>query len=96
MAGASRSLQKYLLDNPICKDKPAYEGYCLDHLPYKLKLKYEWEQTTQEERQKYLDLLHSGMSIGDAQRKAGISFEAAIETTNQAIGKYYFLMKEAK
>jgi hypothetical protein len=94
--GYSRSLLKYLAENPICKAKPQYHGYCLDHLPYKLKLQYEWENTTQEQRQQYLDLINSGKSIGEAQEIAGISFEAALEVTNRAIGNYAYLKREAE
>lgn len=95
-SGYSRSLLKYLAENPICKSKPAYKGYCLDHLPYKIKLQYEWEQTTHEQRQQYLDLINSGKSIGAARDIVGISFEAALEVTNRAIGNYAYLKKEAE
>lgn len=95
-AGFSRSLIKYLAEHPICKTPPAYHGYCLDHLPYKLKLQYEWEQTTQDQRQNYLDLLNSGKSIGEARELAGVSFEAALEITNRAIGNYAYLKREAE
>lgn len=94
--GYSRSLLKYLAENPICKAAPQYHGYCLDHLPYKLKLQYEWEQTTPEQRQEYLDLLHTGKSIGTAREMVGISFEAACEITNRAIGNYAYLKKDAE
>lgn len=94
--GYSRSLIKYLQQNPICKNAPEYHEYCLKHLPYKLKLQYEWEQTTHEQRQNYLDLLNSGKSIGTAREMAGVSFEAALEITNRAIGNYAYLKKEAE
>ena len=96
MQGFSRSLVRYLLEHPTCKNKPEYHGYCLEHLPYKLKLQYEWEQTTQEQRQNYLDALNAGNSIGDAREIAGISFEAALEVTNRAIGNFAYLKKEAE
>ena len=95
MKEATRSLQKYLLENPICKSEPQFKGYCIEHLPYKDKLEYEWHNTTQEKRQEYLDLLHSGLCIGDAREKANISFEAAIAITNKAIGAYHYLERVA-
>lgn len=96
MPGYTKKLQKYFRENPICKSEPQYEGYCIEHLPYALKLQYEWEQTTPEQRQNYLDLLHSGKSIGEAREQAGISFEAALEVTNKAIGNYAYLKKDAE
>lgn len=92
-AGYSRSMLKYLAENPICKAAPQYKGYCLDHLPYKLKLQREWENTTHDQRQEYLDLINSGKSIGDAREMVGISFEAALEITNRAIGNFAYLKK---
>jgi len=62
----------------LCDAEPEYKGYCLDHLPYQYRLDYEHNQVTQEIRQKYLDHIHNGKSIGEAQKLAGISFEAAI------------------
>lgn len=95
-AGYSRSLMKYLLDHPTCTAKPVYQGYCLAHLPYKVKLQYEWGKTTPEQRQQYLDLLHEGKAIGEAREIVGISFEAALEVTNHAIGNYAYLKREAE
>lgn len=95
-AGYSRSLMKYLLENPTCKAAPQYHGYCLDHLPYKLKLQYEWENTTHDQRQHYLDLLRDGKTVGEAREIAGISFEAALEVTNRAIGNFAYLKREAE
>lgn len=95
-AGYSRSLLKFLAENPICKSKPEYHGYCLDHIPYKLKLQREWENTTHEQRQQYLDLINAGKSIGEAHDIVGISFEAALEVTNRAIGNYAYLKKDAE
>lgn len=97
MTGFSPSLRKYLMENPTCKNTPMYEGYCsTEHMPYKLRLQYEWEQVPQEKRQEYLDLINSGKSIGTAREMVGISFEAAIEITNRAIGNYYYLKKDAE
>jgi hypothetical protein len=94
-AGYSKSLLKILAENPICNSVPEYHGYCLKHLPYNLKLQYEWEQTTQEQRQEYLDLIRHGKSIGDAREIAGISFEAALEVTNRSIDSFLYLRKTA-
>lgn len=97
MNGFSASLRKYLIANPTCKAQPVYEGYCSpEHMPYKLRLQYEWEQVPAEKRQEYLDLLHSGKSIGQAREIAGISFEAALEVTNRAIDHYAYLKREAE
>ena len=79
----------------LCDSKPEYQDYCLKHIPYTLKLQREYDLTSMEDRQKYLDLLHSGNSIGEAREKAGISFEAAIEITNKSIRSYKYLAKEA-
>lgn len=89
-------LQKHLLENPICKTAPQYKGYCVKHLPYKVKLQYEWQQTKHADRQNFLDLLHSGKSLGEARVFAGISFEAALEVVNRAIGHEPYLKKEAE
>lgn len=97
MTGFSRSLRIYLMKNPTCKNDPKYKGYCsTEHMPYEVRLQHEWEQTTHEQRQQYLDLLHSGKSIGTAREIVGISFEAAIEITNRAIGNYTYLKREAE
>jgi len=93
--GMSRSLRKYMAENPLCKIEAEYEGFCIKHLPYDLKLRYEWEQTPQEKRQQYLDLVNSGKSIGEAREIAGVSFEAALEITNRAINTYRYLDKVA-
>lgn len=90
-----RSLQKYLAANPLCKKQPEYQGFCLHHLPHKLKLQREYELTSLEKRQEYLDNLHSGMNVGDAYRAAGISFEAALEITNRAIVTAHYLERKA-
>jgi len=95
-AGFSRSLLKYLAENPICKSAPEYHNYCLSHLPYKLKLQYEWVHTTQEQRQQYLDLINDGKTIGEARDIVGISFEAALEVTNRAINSYMYLSRTAQ
>jgi len=80
----------------LCDSKPEYKGYCLEHLPYKLKLEREHSLVPQETRQKYLDLLHEGKSIAEARELAGVSFEAALEITNRSIKNYAYLGKEAE
>ena len=79
----------------LCKKPVEYQDYCLEHLPFELQKQREWENTPQETRQKYLDLLHEGKSIGEARDIVGISFEAAIEITNRSIGKYLYLERSA-
>lgn len=93
--GYSRSMLKYLAEHPICPKGPEYQGYCLSHLPYQIKLQYEVEQTTLEQRQQYLDLIHQGKTIGEAYKAAGISFEAALAVTNNAIASFSYLKREA-
>lgn len=91
-----RRLRQYMLENPLCKRDAEYCGYCIEHLPYKLRLQYEWEQTMPEQRQKYLDLLHQGKTIGEAREIAGVSFDAALEITNRAVGTAHYLKREAE
>jgi hypothetical protein len=79
----------------LCDSKPDYKSYCFDHLPYRLKLEREHDLLSKETRQKYLDLLHTGKSIGQAREAAGISFAAAIEITNRSIRDYKYIAKEA-
>lgn len=79
----------------LCKVEATYEGYCDEHVPHTLKMKRDYDACTQEQRQEYLDLINSGSTIGDAYRTVGISFEAALEITNRAIGTYHYLKKEA-
>ena len=92
-----RSTQKYLRENPLCKRKPEYHNFCLHHLPHDLRLQREYELTSPEDRQKYLDLLHEGKTIGEAYKSVGISFEAALAITNRAIQThtYHTLSKVA-
>lgn len=85
-----KRLQKYMRENPLCKKKPEYQGFCLAHLPHDLKLKREYERTSPEDRQAYLDLIHQGKTIGEAYKSVGISFEAALEITNRAIKIYTY------
>lgn len=91
-----RSLKKYLNENPLCKLEPVHAGYCEEHIPYLIKRKRDYENTPIEVRQKYLDALNEGKSIGEAYEIAGITFEVALEITNAAIGTYHFLEKEAR
>jgi hypothetical protein len=79
----------------LCDHKPEYKDYCLEHLPYKLKLEREHDLIPKETRQKYLDLINAGKSIGEARDAVGISFEGALEITNRAIGNFMYLKKEA-
>jgi len=79
----------------LCDASPEYKGYWLKHLPYKLTLEREHDLIPKETRQKYLDLINNGKSIGEARDAVGISFEGALEITNRAIGNYLYLKKEA-
>lgn len=96
LKGMSTTLRKHFRENPPCTEDPIYQQYCLKHLPYKLRLQYEWEQTTQEQRQQYLDLLNEGTSIGEAYETVGISFEAALEITNRSINTFHYLGRTAE
>lgn len=80
----------------LCDTEPEYKGYCLEHLPYLLKLEYEHDQIPQETRQKYLDLIHEGKTIGEAKDAVGISLEGALEITNRSIENFKYLGKVAK
>lgn len=89
-------LRKYVREHPLCTKAPEYGEYCIEHLPPAERRQYEWEQTTQEQRQKYLDLLHTGKTIGEAYQEAGISFEAALEVTNRSLDQFHFLKRTAE
>ena len=80
----------------LCENAPEYEGWCLEHLPYELKMKYEYEQISQETRQKYLDLIHEGKSIGEAREETGISLAGATEIINRNIKDFKYLGKKAE
>ncbi len=51
-----------------------------------------------ETRQKFLDLMHSGMTLGESGRECGISFEASCGIMNENIEQrlYRTLRAEAK
>lgn len=77
----------------LCSQAPVYEGFCEDHIPHTLRRKRDFDASTPEQRQQYLDLLHEGKTIGEAYRAAGITFNAALEITNRAIGDYKYLKR---
>lgn len=94
--GVRGALRKYMLENPSCKDAPEYDGYCLKHLPFEKRLQYEYDQTTKEQRQQFLDVWHSGKTLGEAYEIVGISFEAAMAIMNKAIMSYNYVSREAE
>lgn len=96
LKGVRGELRKYMLENPSCKEAPEYEGYCMKHLPFKLRLQYEYEQTTKEQRQQFLDVWHSGKTLGEAYEIVGISFEAAMAIMDKAIMSYNYVSREAE
>jgi len=51
---------------------------------------------TLESRQKFLDLMHTGKTFGEAREEAGISFDCASEVMKRAIKETHFLSKEVK
>lgn len=48
-----------------------------------------------ETKQKLLDLLHEGKTIGEATRECELDLQVSGEIIMQNIGKYEFLRKEA-
>lgn len=93
----SRELREYMKEHPSCTDAElVHEGYCLKHLPFDKRLQYEYDQTTKEQRQQFLDAWHGGMTLGEAQTHTGITFEAAMATLNKAIVPYNYVKREAE
>lgn len=80
----------------LCERPITYEGYCEEHIPYLLRRKRDYDNTPREKRQKFLDEIWSGKTIGEAYAAAGISFDVACEVMNHAIGDYKYLKKEAE
>jgi hypothetical protein len=54
------------------------------------------ESLSQETRQKFMDLIWQGKTLGDAQREAGISFDAANGIVRMNIEEVSYLRKESK
>ena len=54
------------------------------------------EALSQETRQKFMDLIWSGKSIGEARIELGISFDAANGIMQMNIESALFLRKESK
>ena len=55
-----------------------------------------YNATTQEERQKFLNLIWAGKTLGQAHEEVGISFDAALEIMTQNTESIHILRKEAK
>lgn len=93
----SRELREYMKEHPSCTDAElVHEGYCLKHLPFEKRLQYEYDQTTKEQRQEFLDVWHSGKTLGEAYEIVGITFEAAMAIMNKAITSYNYVKREAE
>jgi hypothetical protein len=55
----------------------------------------QYDSTTKEQRQQFLDLMHSGEKLGKAAEKIGITSEAAAQIMLKNIREVHFLNTEA-
>jgi hypothetical protein len=62
---------------------------------YMEKLRAMVADVPKETKQKLLDLLHEGKTIGEATRECELDLQVSGEIIMQNIGKYEFLRKEA-
>lgn len=55
-----------------------------------------YKETPLDIRQKFIDCIHKGMTIGEAQREAGVAdIDTACEIIDHNIVDYKFIQKEA-
>jgi hypothetical protein len=82
--------------NVTCTNPVVYDRYCEEHIPYDLRRRREYGQTSVEIRQRFLDEFKSGKTVGEAREAAGISLDVAMEILNRSIETASFFNYKAK